>query len=76
VAGVVDSVSGSGVVIKTQDGSTITIALAEGGTVRKQVDGTLAEITPGERIIALGQRNGETFQANVIQVGGGFGRTP
>lgn len=57
VVGVVDSVSSSGVIIKTQDGSLITIALAEGGTVRKQVDG-------------------ETFQANMIQVGGGIGRTP
>lgn len=74
VAGVVESVNGKSIVLTTGDGAKLTIELASGGSIRKQVEGTLADVTPGERIIAFGTRSGDSFQASAIQIGGGRAR--
>jgi hypothetical protein len=71
IAGVVDSVSGNTIVVTTVDGSKVNVALADGGTVRKQVDGQVGDIKPGERVVAIGALSGDTFQATVLQLGAG-----
>jgi hypothetical protein len=73
VAGMVSAVSGDIITITTRNGQTTKIQLAADGTVRKQVNGQLSDITPGEQIVAFGTQNGDTFQATNIQVGGQFG---
>ena len=69
VAGVVESVSGNTLVVTTADGTKQTVALAADGTVRRQVEGTIGDIKVGERVVALGQRDGDTFTARVVQIG-------
>jgi hypothetical protein len=70
IAGTVSAVSGNTITIATRGGETATIQLAADGTVRKQVDGQLSDITPGEQIVAFGAQSGDTFQATSIQLGG------
>jgi hypothetical protein len=73
VAGTVSDVSGNTITIATRNGQTTKIQLADDGTVRKQVDGQLSDITPGEQIVAFGAQSGDTFQATSIQIGGQIG---
>ncbi len=71
VAGVVESVDGTRIVLSSADGTKLTVALASGGTIRKQVEGSIGDLKAGERIIAFGIRSGDSFQASTIQIGGG-----
>src|SRR5689334_10284198 len=68
--GTVSAVDGNTITITTRNGQTMKIELASGGTVRKQVDGQISDITTGEQIVAQGTQNGDTFQATSIQIGG------
>ena len=76
VAGTVSAISGNTITINSRNGETTKIQLAADGTIRKQVDGQLSDITAGEQIVAFGTQSGDTFQATSIQVGGlpGAGR--
>ncbi len=79
--GTVDKVTGDTLIIKAADGTSVTVRLAQGGTVRKQVDGQLADAQPGERVVVAGTRNGDTIEATNVQLGvaggaGGFGGGP
>jgi hypothetical protein len=74
-AGTVSEVAGNTITITTRNGQTMKIELAANGTVRKQVDGQISDITTGEQIVAMGTQNGDTFQATSIQIGG-FGGAP
>jgi hypothetical protein len=69
LAGTVSSVSGNTITLTTRAGQTTAVQLAADGTVRKQVDAQLSDITPGEQIMAFGTQNGDTFQATSIQIG-------
>ena len=73
LAGTVSTVSGNTITITTRNSQTATVQLAPDGTVRKQVDGQISDITPGEQIIAIGTQSGDTFQATSIQIGSQFG---
>jgi hypothetical protein len=73
LAGTVSNVSGNTITITTRDGQTSTVQLAADGAVRKQVDGQVGDIKPGEQIVAIGTQNGSTFEATSIQIGGQFG---
>jgi phytoene dehydrogenase-like protein len=57
-------------VLPTRNGQTMKVELAANGTVRKQVDGQLSDVTTGEQIVAIGTQSGDTFQATSIQIGG------
>jgi hypothetical protein len=75
-AGTVSEVSGDSITITTRNGQTLKVQLTANGTVRKQVDGQLSDIKQGDQIVAIGTQNGDTFEANSIQIGGfggGFG---
>lgn len=69
VSGTVSSVDGSTITLTTRQGATTKVQLADGGTVRKQVDGQITDITNGEQITAFGTQNGDSFQATSIQIG-------
>ena len=73
VSGTVASIDGSTITLTTRAGQTVKVQLAANGTVRKQADGQLSDITKGEQIVAIGAQNGDTVQATSIQIGGGFG---
>jgi hypothetical protein len=73
VAGTVSAISGDTITISMRNGETAKVQLAADGTVRKQVNGQLSDITPGEQIVAFGAQNGDMFQATSIQIGGQFG---
>src|SRR4051812_29479538 len=66
--GMVSAVDGNTITITTRNGQTMKVELAANGTVRKQVDGQLSDITTGEQIVAIGTQNGDTFQATSIQI--------
>jgi hypothetical protein len=70
--GTVSAVNGSTITLTARDGSNVQVQLAQNGAVRKQVDGQLADIKAGDRVTAIGTQNGNTFEASLIQVGGGF----
>jgi hypothetical protein len=69
VTGMVSAVSGNTITVTTRNGQTMTVQLADQGTVRKQVDGQLSDIKAGDQIVAFGTQNGDTFQATNIQIG-------
>ncbi len=73
VSGTVASVDGNTITVTTRNGQTQKVQLANNGTVSKQASGQVSDITKGAQIVALGQANGDTFQATSIQIGGGFG---
>lgn len=73
VMGTVERVEGDQLIITTLDGTSVTVKLADGGTVRKQVEGQLSDAQPGERVVAMGERSGDTVEASTLQIGGGFG---
>jgi preprotein translocase subunit YajC len=77
IAGTVASISGNTLTITTRNGQTARVELAPNGTVRKQVDGQLSDIKPGDQVVAIGTQNGDTFSARSIQLGGlGPGERP
>lgn len=71
VAGVVETVDGDRVSIATSDGSIVTVRLAADGTVRRMVDGSVADLKSGERVVAFGAPTGDVFEATSLQIGGG-----
>jgi preprotein translocase subunit YajC len=76
MAGTVSAVDGDTITITTRDGQSMKVQLTADGTVRKQVDAQVSDITPGEQIVAIGAQSGDTFQATSIQIGGQFGGGP
>lgn len=75
VAGTVAAIDGNTISLTLNDGSTVKVSLAADGVVRHQVDGTLADLKVGERVVAIGQRSGDSVTASAIQAGG-FGGAP
>lgn len=73
VFGTVDSVDGTTITVKTRTGTTSKIQLAANGKVRKQADGQISDIKPGDTVVANGAMSGDVLQATTIQIGGGFG---
>ena len=71
VAGVVEKVDADRVTLTAVDGSQVTVELAPDGTVRRTVEGSLADLKPGERVVAFGTRSGDVFRATSVQIGGG-----
>ncbi|HEU5097617.1 MAG TPA: hypothetical protein VFU22_01140 [Roseiflexaceae bacterium] len=70
LAGTVRAVEGNTITIATRTGQTVKAQLAADGTVRKQVEAQLSDLTVGEQVVAIGTQSGDTFQATSIQIGG------
>ena len=74
VLGVIERVDGTQYIVKPPIASdTTTVQLADDAKIRKQVDGQLAEITPGISLTAFGKRQGDAFQANLLRLGDAAG---
>ncbi len=72
--GTVKSISGNTIQLSTAQ-NVLTVTISDQTQIRKQVTGTTADITTGERITIQGQTNSDgTMTAQTIQIGGGFGR--
>jgi hypothetical protein len=76
VAGAVQSVNGSTITVQTANGGTSTIQLSNSTTIRKQVTETVNDLKTGTPIFAVGQQNGNVFQARQITVRAGQGGGP
>jgi preprotein translocase subunit YajC len=72
VAGTVQSINGSTIVVqRQQDNSTATVQISSSTTIRKQDVGALSDLQPGANLIAFGQTANNVFQAQQIQLGTG-----
>jgi hypothetical protein len=68
ISGIVESISGRGVVLKDQNGASTTVTLADNGKIQKSAEVALAELAVGTFIMAGGVRNGAVFQATQVQI--------
>ncbi len=73
LVGTVDKVDGSTITIKAFNNTSAKIQLNADATIRKQVDGQISDIHPGDRVVANGTKNGDVFQATSVQIGGRLG---
>lgn len=72
VIGTVDKIDGTTLSVKAIDGTTTTIQVNTDATIRKEATGQLSDVHIGDRVVANGTRNGDTFQATMLQLGGRF----
>lgn len=68
LAGTVKSASADGLTVETADGNTVQVVLAAGGQVTQQVEGSLADVTAGATIMAMGTVDGSTMTAAQIMI--------
>lgn len=72
--GTVKSIDGNKITITSMATNTdVVIQASDTTTVTKEITGTVADITIGETITAIGQTSGDTVDATRVQIGGGFG---
>lgn len=70
VVGAVESINGSIIAVKNpMDNSKTGVHIADGTTIRKQEVIDLSDIKVGDKVTAFGQKDGDLFQAVVVQVG-------
>jgi preprotein translocase subunit YajC len=68
VAGTVDSVSGDTVTVKSATGTSVQVQLLANGQVTAQENGTIADITAGKFLVAVGPQQGTTVTASTVNV--------
>jgi preprotein translocase subunit YajC len=78
VFGAIDKIDGNNITIKSQaDGTETVVQLGTGATIRTQGEAQASDIKEGETVTATGTKNGDTLEAQVVQIGnggpGGFG---
>jgi len=70
-AGTVKAVNSAQVVLRTAQGSTVTVVTSPSTVVTKTVAGTLGDLTPGEAVTVTGSQNADgTYTATRIVIGG------
>src|SRR6185369_6859428 len=76
VAGQVTAINGNTITLTMRDGTTATVQVTDQTHIRKQDDGTISDIHVKDQLVATGPRNGDSIQADMIQLGGfgNFGR--
>src|SRR5262245_14499237 len=71
VVGVVDQIDGQRLTVKSPlAGTSAIVVLAAGVKIHKDADAQLADIKAGDTILAFGKRQGDTFKAELVQLGG------
>lgn len=65
--GTIKSVEGNKITVTQQDGSTTTVTVDDKTTVQKQVNGVIADLTAGARIIVTEQGNTRRIQIVAAQ---------
>jgi hypothetical protein len=78
VSGVVERIDGQTLVIKQMRGASVTVQLSADTTVQMAVDIQPSEIQVGDRLTAVGTKNGEILLARQVLIGqaGMPGRAP
>jgi hypothetical protein len=68
LSGTVEAVADGTLTVKTTDGTSILVRLAENGQVTQQVDGTQADITVGAQVMVVGAQTDSAVTATQISV--------
>lgn len=68
ISGTVDQAQGEKIVVKTSDGKSVTVQLASGAQIRKQLQIKPEQIETGKLVVANGTQNGSTFEASSLEV--------
>jgi hypothetical protein len=77
-AGTIVSISGDTIVVKTRQGTTVTVTATDATTVTESKAGNISDLKAGDTVTAIGQNDGSgNVKATVISEGslgfGGFG---
>lgn len=67
-SGTVQKIDGATVTIKAADGTTSTFTIASDARIQKSVEIQPADLKAGDTIFAIGQQNGDVFEATAIEV--------
>jgi hypothetical protein len=71
VVGPVESIDGSTLTVKNpMDGTTTKVTVAEDAKIRKQEEIPLSDIKVGDKVTAIGRKDGDVLNAVMVQVGG------
>jgi preprotein translocase subunit YajC len=75
IFGTVAKVDGDKITVKSQaDGTESVVQLASGATIHKQSEAQASDIKEDETVTAIGTKNGDTVEAQTVEIGsGGFG---
>jgi hypothetical protein len=68
ISGTVEAVADGTLTVKTADGTSILVHLAENGQVTQQVDGAQADITVGAQVMVVGAQMDSAVTATQISV--------
>jgi hypothetical protein len=68
ISGTVESVADGVLTIKTTDGTSIQVHLAENGQVTQQVAGTQADVTVGAQVMVIGAQTDSAVTATQVNV--------
>ncbi len=68
ISGTVNSVNGDTVTVKSTDGTSATFTITSDTRLQKSVDVKVSDLKEGDNITAMGQQNGDVFEATSIQV--------
>ncbi len=68
LSGTVEALADGTLTVKTTDGTSILVRLAENGQVTQQVDGTQADITVGAQVMVVGAQTDSAVTATQISV--------
>jgi hypothetical protein len=68
ISGTVEAVADGVLSIKTSDGATVQVHLAENGQVTQQVAGTQADITVGAQVMVVGAQTDSAVTATQVNV--------
>ncbi len=68
LSGTVEAMADGTLTVKTADGTSILVRLAENGQVTQQVDGTQADITVGAQVMVVGAQTDSAVTATQISV--------
>jgi hypothetical protein len=72
--GTVQKIDGNTITLQAADGTTSTVTIASDARIQKSVDIQPADLQTGDTIFAMGQQNGDVFEATAIQVTTNFGQ--
>jgi hypothetical protein len=68
LSGTVESVADGVLTVKTSDGTTVQVHLAENGQVTQQVDATQADITVGAQVMVVGEQSDSAVTATQVSI--------
>src|SRR5215469_2600329 len=69
VVGTIQTINGSTITVQPASGDAVaTVQITDSTAIRKDVAQTIDAVKPGMSVLAIGQQNGNTFEARLIQL--------